>query len=99
MGAARGVEEEIKPDRYPDPEIAIEVECYAGHRGEETPRRFHLGERTIEVVEVLDQWLAAGHRYFKLRGQGDATYLLRHDEVSGRWEIIMYERAAPGPPP
>lgn len=48
---------------------------------------------------MLDQWLAAGHRYFKLRGQGDATYLLRHDEVSGRWEIIMYERAAPGPPP
>jgi hypothetical protein len=87
------------PDRYPDPEIAIEVECYADHRGEETPRRFHLGERTIEVAEVLDQWLASDHRYFKLRGQGGATYLLRHDEVSGRWELIMYERAAPGPPP
>ena len=55
---------------HPDPVITIEVECYAGHRGEETPRRFHLGERTIEVTEVLDQWLATDHRYFKLRGKG-----------------------------
>lgn len=84
------------PGRHPDPVITIEVECYAGHRGEETPRRFHLGERTIEVAEVLDQWLAPDHRYFKLRGRGGTTYLLRHDEVSGRWELIMYERAAPG---
>ena len=83
------------PGKHPDPVIAIEVECYAGHRCEETPRRFHLGERTIEVAEVLDQWLAPDHRYFKLRGQGGTTYLLRHDEVSGRWELIMYERAAP----
>ena len=83
-------------DRHPDPVITIDVECYAGHRGEETPRRFHLGQRTIEVSEVLDQWLAIDHRYFKLRGQEGATYLLRHDDVSGSWELIMYERADPG---
>jgi hypothetical protein len=87
------------PDRHPDPEIAIEVECYAGHRGEETPCRFHLGERTIEVAEVLDQWLAPDHRYFKLRGQGGTTYLLRYDELSDRWELIMYERTASGSRP
>ena len=79
---------------HPDPNIVIEVECYAGHRGEETPRRFHLGERVIEVAEVLDRWLAPDHRYFKLRGQEGATYVLRHDAVSDRWELIMYERAA-----
>ncbi len=80
----------------PDPNTVIRVECYAGHRGEETPRRFHLGERAIEVAEVLDQWLAPDHRYFKVRGGEGATYLLRHDVVSGRWELIMYERAATG---
>jgi hypothetical protein len=76
--------------------IMIDVECYAGHRGEETPRRFHLGERAVEVAEVLDRWLAPDHRYFKVRGGEGATYLLRHDVVSGRWELIMYERAAAG---
>lgn len=84
---------------HPDANIVIEVECYAGHRGEETPRRFSLGERSIEVAEVLDQWLAPEHRYFKLRGQEGATYVLRHDVLSGRWELIMYERAALGPEP
>ena len=95
----RRIEGGIMQSENPDLEIAVEVECYAGHRGEETPRRFHLGERTIEVAEVLDQWLAPEYRYFKLRGRGGATYLLRHDEVSGRWELIMYERAAPAARP
>ena len=79
---------------HTSPSIMIDVECYAGHRGEQTPRRFHLGERAVEVAEVLDQWLAPDHRYFKVRGGEGATYLLRHDVVSGRWELIMYERAA-----
>jgi len=35
--------------------LAIRVECYAGYRGEETPVRFYLGERKIEVVEVIDR--------------------------------------------
>ncbi len=33
----------------------IRVECYAGHRGEEEPRRIFLGERGIAVLEVLDR--------------------------------------------
>jgi hypothetical protein len=48
--------------------MRIRVECYAGYRGEETPRRFFLGERAVEVREVVDRWLAPDHRYFKVRG-------------------------------
>jgi len=29
---------------------AVNVVCYAGHRAEETPLRFYLGERCIEVL-------------------------------------------------
>jgi hypothetical protein len=38
--------------------LAIEVECYAGHRGEQTPRTLILAGRRIAVAEVLDAWLA-----------------------------------------
>jgi hypothetical protein len=48
------------------PSLEIRVECYAGHRGEETPRRFTLDGRTVEVVDVLDTWPAPDHRYFKV---------------------------------
>lgn len=70
----------------------LHVECYAGHRGEETPRRFSLGERAIEVVEVLDRWLAPDHRYFKLRGDDGNLYILRHDVSTLTWELTLFHR-------
>jgi hypothetical protein len=70
----------------------IDVECHAGHRGEETPRRFRLGDRTIEVAEVLDRWLAPDHRYFKVRGGDGDLYILRHDPLADGWELTMFQR-------
>ena len=65
-------------DGLPEPHLlAVTVECYAGHRGEETPRVLVLGDRRIDVVDVLDAWLAPDHRYFKLRGDDRHTYLVR----------------------
>ena len=72
----------------------IEVECYAGYRGEETPRALVLGEGRIEIAEVLDRWLDPDHRYFKLKDQDGHTYLVRHDVNSGKWELTMFQRGA-----
>jgi len=72
--------------------IHVKVECYAGHRGEQMPRRFWLGGRAIEVIDVLDQWLAPDHHYFKLKGDDNATYILRHDPEYSRWELTMLDR-------
>jgi hypothetical protein len=76
--------------------LTVGVECYAGHRGEQTPRTLILGDRRIAVVEVLDAWLAPDHRYFKVRGADGDTYLVRHDEPSDIWELTMFraERAS-----
>ncbi len=70
---------------------SIRVECYAGYRGEETPRRVWMGSRGMEVKEVLDQWLAPNHRYFKILGDDNAVYILRHDIESMDWELTFYE--------
>lgn len=70
--------------------LSIRVECYAGYRGEETPRRFFLGERKIEVVEILDRWLAPGHRYFKVRGDDGDRYILRYDTAADAWELTLF---------
>lgn len=75
-----------------DSSIPVRVECYAGHRGEETPRRFAFGTREIAVAEVVDQWLAPDHRYFKVRDAEGASYILRHDIATNFWELIMFER-------
>jgi hypothetical protein len=76
--------------------LSVEIECYAGHRGEQTPRTLILGDRRVAVAEVVDAWLAPEYRYFKLRGADGNTYLVRHDERSNTWELTLFraERVA-----
>jgi hypothetical protein len=69
--------------------LGVDVECYAGHRGEQRPRTLILGDRRVTVAEVVDAWLAPDYRYFKLRGADGDTYLVRHDERSDTWELTM----------
>jgi hypothetical protein len=78
----------------PEPEFSAQVECSADHRGELTPSRFSFGGRPIEVIEVLDAWLAPDHRYFKVRGDDGACYILRNDVVAARWQLAMYDRTS-----
>ncbi len=74
--------------------MKIEVACYAGYRGEETPRRLTLGGRAVAVVEVLDRWYGPDHRYFKVAGDDGAIYILRHEPPTGSWRLTLYERGA-----
>ncbi|MDA8164079.1 MAG: hypothetical protein M0017_03460 [Desulfobacteraceae bacterium] len=74
--------------------IEVRVECYAGHTANETPRRLFIKERPVEVVAVLDRWLAPDHRYFKVRGDDGGTYIIRHDVENDRWELTMFTMLA-----
>ena len=73
--------------------MEIRVECYAGYRDDETPRRILLDGREVAVVEIIDRWLGSDHRYFKVLGSDRATYILRQDFPTRVWEITLYERA------
>ncbi len=74
--------------------IPIQVECYAGAKADETPRRFVWEGRLIEVGEVLDLWHQVQNlpewpraNYFKVRGQDHHDYLLKHDLESDEWYL------------
>ena len=49
-----------------------------------------MANNKIEVIEVVDRWLAPDHRYFKITGDDDATYIICHDTVTGGWELVFY---------
>jgi hypothetical protein len=68
--------------------MEIVVECYAGYRGEETPRRFAIGERLVEVARVIDRWMTPDYRYFRVAGDNERVYVLRHNAASGKWELV-----------
>jgi hypothetical protein len=74
--------------------IPITVECYAGSKADETPRRFVWEERRVEIEEVLDRWYQVESKpewpradYFKVRGQDGHEYLLKHDLESDEWYL------------
>jgi hypothetical protein len=70
---------------------AVRVECHAGHRAEESPRRFFIGKRAIGVIEIIDRWLDPNYRYFKLRGDDDGIYILRYDSHTDTWEMTLFD--------
>ena len=73
--------------------MQVWVETYAVNGGLEMLRRFRLDGREIEVVDNLDQWHGADHRYSKVRDADGNVYILRLDEARGEWELTMFQRA------
>ena len=71
----------------------VEVECYAGYRGDERPVRVKMGEQSLEVVEVEDRWYSPGETYFRVRVEGGDRYLLRHVEAQDVWSLEGYRKA------
>jgi hypothetical protein len=55
------------------------------------PDRIRFDGRSVDIVEVLDQWHGAEERYFKLRGGDGHLYMLRFDEPKNRWDLTLYQ--------
>ncbi|MBW2612110.1 MAG: hypothetical protein JRE12_07050 [Deltaproteobacteria bacterium] len=73
--------------------MKITVRCYSGHRVDETPRSIQFDSLVVEVKEVQDRWISTDHRYFKVIGDDDATYIIRQDMISYDWELTYYQQA------
>jgi len=81
--------------------VSIQVESYAGHKADETPRRFLWEQQWIEVEEVLDRWHQIDSQpewpradYFKVRGSDHCEYLLKHDLEAEAWFLSRRWRSA-----
>jgi hypothetical protein len=70
--------------------MKIRVSCYEGYTSGETPRSFCLGDRWLEVVEILDRWRGEDHEYFRLVASDGNRYILRRDRVRDEWEITLF---------
>lgn len=76
--------------------MRIEVQCYSGYKADERPVRFHMGERQLEVEEVMDRWYGEDHEYFKVLADDGAIYVLKHHRPQDWWELIQYVRSGKG---
>jgi hypothetical protein len=44
----------------------------------------YLGERRIDIIEIVDQWHGTGYRYVKVRAYDTSVYILRIRKLSER---------------
>jgi hypothetical protein len=73
-----------------DVATGIRVECYAGYRADQRPLRFALGVKTLQVMEVADQWYSPANIYFKVLAEDGNVYVLRHDESHDTWTLEAF---------
>ena len=91
-GSAKALIDKNEKSKQNERQLPIlSVECYAGYRADESPKRFFIGTRKIEIVEILDRWLDPDYRYFKVRGSDDGIYILRHDINANYWELTLFD--------
>jgi hypothetical protein len=72
--------------------VQVRVETYSGYKADERPLRFQLGERWIEVEEVIDRWYDPDAVYFKVRAGDGNVYILRRSQASELWTLSAYRR-------
>jgi hypothetical protein len=79
--------------------MKIEVDCYAGRKGEERPIRFRLHGHEYEVRELLDQWYGPDDEFFKVRASDGNLYILRHQSSvpGGDWQLVSYREGSQHP--
>ena len=70
--------------------MRLKVEAYSGYTANERPTRFTLGERTLNVEEVLDRWYSEDARYFRVRADDGDTYVLKYLECEDLWELASF---------
>ncbi|WP_225984523.1 hypothetical protein [Noviherbaspirillum aerium] len=72
-------------------DMELQVESAPGPHGDIEPRAFMLGARRIEVIEIVDRWLALEYSYFKIAASDGATYILRYTGASSDWQMTLFK--------
>ena len=70
--------------------MKIKVECYSGYKGNESPRRFFMGDRAVEIAEIVDRWYGENGSYFRVLGNDENLYILRGPLADGEWELVSF---------
>ena len=72
----------------------LRVYCYAGHKADERPVRFELGDRDYLVEEIIDRWHGPSDTFFKVQADDGNLYILSHPVVSSEeeWRLESFRQ-------
>ena len=70
--------------------MKIQVECYSGHKADERPIKFSLGNTVLFVDSIQDQWYGPTDLYFRVLADDGNTYVIRHNERTDEWTLASF---------
>jgi hypothetical protein len=70
--------------------MKIKVESLPDSKGQESPSRFLLGSRTINVGSVVDRWYGEQACYYRVLGDDENSYILKGPLEDGSWELVSF---------
>ncbi len=70
--------------------MKIKVESRADTKGHESPMRFSLGTRVVDVEAVVDRWYGEQACYFRVLGNDENSYILKGPLEDGSWEMVSF---------
>ena len=70
--------------------MKLRVECYSGHKADERPIKFWLGDAVLFVESIEDRWYGPEAVYFRLRADDGNIYVLGHDETNDEWTLESF---------
>ena len=77
--------------------MKLRVESYSGHKADQRPTKFWLGDVERIVEDVEDQWYGPDTLYFRVRADDGDTYVLGHHEITDEWTLESFRsQASPG---
>lgn len=76
--------------------VSIEVQAYAGHKADESPRAFILQGKRFVIKEVVDRWYQADRDptvpsadYFRVRTLEGRLFVIKRDNESQEWFLLV----------
>lgn len=71
--------------------MKIDVRCYSGYKVNERPVSFSIGEKSLNVEELIDQWYGPDCSYFKVMADDGNMYILKYNEFNDEWEMNFFQ--------
>ena len=77
--------------------MKLRVECYSGHKADQRPIKFWLGDAAHFVESIEDQWYGPDALYFRVQADDGNTYVLGHNENTDEWTLESFRsQLSPG---
>jgi hypothetical protein len=76
--------------------MKLRVECYSGHKADQRPIKFWLGDAAHFVESIEDQWYGPKVLYFRVQADDGNIYVIGHNENTDEWTLESFR--SPGSP-